>query len=133
MNYNVIINNKEYIMPSVVSALNNELFEEYKVEENEKTYFDIDRVIENKRIEDLDRICFQTCATVGELALDDPETLQTYNELGPDIRLWDNMATIHRKKNNIDKACQDYLKIMEPVLEFYNNLLKEEQEKDKTR
>lgn len=131
MNYNVIINEKEYLIPSTVSMFNEKLFEEYKVEENEKTYFDINRLVENKRIEDLDRLSFQSCAIVGELAYDDPETLQAYNKLGPNIRFWDNMAILDRKDNDIDKACQDYLKLMEIVLEFYNNLL--EHEKNKTR
>ncbi len=127
MEYFIIINGQEYKLPTILEMFNKELFEEYKLEDNEKLYLDIDRLIKDKKVKEIDKICTQCCSFVGELALDSPEDLEEFNKLGSAMRNYDNLAKYHLKHNDEEKAMSSYLSLLEPVLDFYNELMNQDE------
>ena len=103
--YYVVINKKEYELPSVLKALN-----------------------ENKK-EELLKIDYQCTLVIQEIIMDDDNQTKTkWNKLGPTLRLLDDMIKINFQKNNPEKAYDKLKTSMQIALEFREEIITKEQE-----
>ena len=103
--YYVVINKKEYELPSVLKVLNEKTFEEYTIKNNNKNYLDIEKMIKENKKEELLKIDYQCTLVIQEIIMDDDNQTKTkWNKLGPTLRLLDDMIKINFQKNNSEKA-----------------------------
>lgn len=127
--YYVVINKKEYELPSVLKVLNEKTFEEYTLKKNDKNYLDIDTMIKENKKEDLLKIDYQCTLVVQEIIMDDDNQTKTkWNKLGPTLRLLDDMIKINFQKNNPEKAYDKLKTSMQIALEFREEVITKEQE-----
>ena len=127
--YYVVINKKEYELPSVLKALNEKTFEEYTIKNNNKNYLDIEKMIKENKKEDLLKIDYQCTLVVQEIIMDDDNQTKTkWNKLGPTLRLLDDMIKINFQKNNPEKAYDKLKTSMQIALEFREEVITKEQE-----
>lgn len=128
--YYVVINKKEYELPSVLKALNEKTFEEYTIKNNNKNYLDIEKMIKENKKEELLKIDYQCTLVIQEIIMDDDNQTKTkWNKLGPTLRLLDDMIKINFQKNNSEKAYDKLKTSMQIALEFREEIITKEQEK----
>ena len=130
MKYYIKIGNKEYLVPIAVVSSNKELFNQYMIydEINEKKYFNIDRLIADKKDKDLLRICQQCIGSVGMLALSmDNEFLDTFNKLRLKLNDYQVIINNYFKNGNNDKAYEEICTSIRMVLELFNNMMYEDE------
>ncbi len=128
--YYVVINKKEYELPSVLKALNEKTFEEYTIKNNNKNYLDIEKMIKENKKEELLKIDYQCTLVIQEIIMDDDNQTKTkWNKLGPTLRLLDDMIKINFQKNNPEKAYDKLKTSMQIALEFREEIITKEQEK----
>lgn len=136
MDYNVILNEKEYPLPRVIAKFNKEIFEELSVQLEDKTYLNIEALVIKNRYDNLKRISDQCCNSIGMFSAEDKEEMEEYAKLGPQMRFLDDMAKINYQKGNTALVCQKLLSQMELVLSFYKKQLEKEEminQSNKTR
>lgn len=127
--YYVVINKKEYELPSVLKALNEKTFEEYTIKNNNKNYLDIEKMIKENKKEELLKIDYQCTLVIQEIIMDDDNQTKTkWNKLGPTLRLLDDMIKINFQKNNPEKAYDKLKTSMQIALEFREEIITKEQE-----
>ena len=127
--YYVVINKKEYELPSVLKALNKKTFEEYTIKNNNKNYLDIEKMIKENKKEELLKIDYQCTLVIQEIIMDDDNQTKTkWNKLGPTLRLLDDMIKINFQKNNPEKAYDKLKTSMQIALEFREEIITKEQE-----
>lgn len=128
--YYVVINKKEYELPSVLKALNEKTFEEYTIKNNNKNYLDIEKMIKENKKEELLKIDYQCTLVIQEIIMDDDNQTKTkWNKLGPTLRLLDDMIKINFQKNNPEKAYDKLKTSMQIALEFREEIITKEHEK----
>ena len=128
--YYVVINKKEYELPSVLKVLNEKTFEEYTIKNNNKNYLDIEKMIKENKKEELLKIDYQCTLVIQEIIMDDDNQTKTkWNKLGPTLRLLDDMIKINFQKNNPEKAYDKLKTSMQIALEFREEIITKEQEK----
>lgn len=128
--YYVVINKKEYELPSVLKALNEKTFEEYTIKNNNKNYLDIEKMIKENKKEELLKIDYQCTLVIQEIIMDDDNQTKTkWNKLGPTLRLLDDMIKINFQKNNPEKAYDKLKTSMQIALEFREEIINKEHEK----
>lgn len=128
--YYIVINKKEYELPSVLKALNEKTFEEYTIKNNNKNYLDIEKMIKENKKEELLKIDYQCTLVIQEIIMDDDNQTKTkWNKLGPTLRLLDDMIKINFQKNNPEKAYDKLKTSMQIALEFREEIITKEQEK----
>lgn len=127
--YYVVINKKEYELPSVLKVLNEKTFEEYTIKNNNKNYLDIEKMIKENKKEELLKIDYQCTLVIQEIIMDDDNQTKTkWNKLGPTLRLLDDMIKINFQKNNPEKAYDKLKTSMQIALEFREEIITKEQE-----
>ena len=131
--YKVIIDNEKYHIPGLVSSFNQEIFQEYSYEEENEKYFDMNRLIDDDKIPELDRICDMCCDTIGQITLDNENDLKEFSSLGADLRMYDNLSKISFKRGDKEKGINYILQEMKIALEYYNVLLERDKENTKTK
>lgn len=128
--YYVVINKKEYELPSVLKTLNEKTFEEYTIKNNNKNYLDIEKMIKENKKEELLKIDYQCTLVIQEIIMDDDNQTKTkWNKLGPTLRLLEDMIKINFQKNNPEKAYDKLKTSMQIALEFREEIITKEQEK----
>lgn len=131
--YKIIIEGKKHDMLEIVSSFNKELFEQYSYINEDEKYIDVDKLIKDERFEDLGRIYFQCCSSIGEMVLDSEEERAEYDKLGNQIRMHDNLSKMNYQKGENEKGAMHILKGIDIVLSFYEDLLEKEKQSSKIK
>lgn len=133
MNCRAIIKDKIYYFPSSIYMLNEQLFEDYSYKKTDESIIDLNEFKKKVEYKDLDLISFQCAACVGESTLDDPNRLDRYNKIGPNLRELDYKSKYHVSREELDAAREDQLKMIELVIGFYTDEINLEKEKSNSK
>ena len=125
--YYVIINNKEYELPLMAVAQNQEILNKYKLEKNNKLYLDIDKMKQEQELERLMNLEYQCTTNIQHLAIESQGLVEeNWNKLSPKLNFLNEMIKIHIKKQEKEKAFEKVLTSMQISLEFKKEIQKQE-------
>lgn len=132
MTYKAVLDEKEYYFPEGIYKSNEEVLKNFSYVSEDEIIIDLKQMKDRIDYEKLDLISFQCAGFVGEIVLDNEQDLKEHNELGPRIRLLDNMAKIHLSKGEEEKARENQIKLIELELNFLNKLIEKENSNKKS-
>lgn len=128
MDYYILINGKNYKIPSPVLIVNQDLFSNYNYMLDGKYYLDLDRLYNEKKLNELHKLDVNLDDTVGMLVMDTP-LMNKKNGTGQSLKLMDFMFNNAMKKQDYEQAYNIIIKGLLMSLELYNDIIKIDDER----